>query len=182
MPSTLLLVRWCRVVQIGGLAPPNHEADEPRPLLAEEMPPIPQISSAPFPEPREVPKVEKPLGIDQSTQTQEDQDRWNFWLHWCLIGKGLKEYGVTQADLTLAKDLVTRSSTGYAGLIGGMSSSLEFQVPTVPTVNNSCFRTQSKVRNLHSVRKDCRIALYTGFTKGGLKADMDVQVTAPTSL
>ena len=214
--------RWREVVQIGGLAPPSHEADEPRPLLshyygvppveqmydsvamlgvpgfllrtlsnpagllagnvgvggghgttgqerlpfpsemAEETPPIRQISSAPFPEPREVPKVEKPLGIDQSTQTQEDQDRWNLWLHRCLIGKGLKEYGVTQADLTLAKDLVTkmdlpsqrrdkrwkqrqqqadplsvllylqtaercllsytRSPTGYAGLIGGMSS------------------------------------------------------------
>ena len=78
----------------------------------------------------------------------------------CLIGKGLTEYGVTQADLTLAKDLVkmdlpsqrrdkrwkqrqqqadplsvlldlqtaercllsyTRSPTGYAGLVGGMS-------------------------------------------------------------
>eukprot|EP00439_Symbiodinium_sp_Y106_P019483 s8231_g2.t1 len=45
---------------------------------------------------------------DQSTQTQEDEDRWNLWLHRCLIGKGLKEYGVTQADLTLAKDLVTK--------------------------------------------------------------------------
>ena len=76
--------------------------------MAEETPPIRQISSAPFPEPREVPKVEKPLGIDQSTQTQEDQDRWNLWLHRCLIGKGLTEYGVTQADLTLAKDLVMK--------------------------------------------------------------------------
>ena len=76
--------------------------------MAEETPPIRQISSAPFPEPQEVPKVEKPLGIDQSTQTQEDQDRWNLWLHRCLIGKGLTEYGVTQADLTLAKDLVTK--------------------------------------------------------------------------
>ena len=160
--------RWREVVQIGGLAPPSHEAEEPRPLLshyygvppveqmydsvamlgvpgfllrtlsnpagllagnvgvggghgttgqerlpfpsemAEETPPIRQISSAPFPEPREVPKVEKPLGIDQSTQTQEDQDRWNLWLHRCLVGKGLTEYGVTQADLTLAKDLVTK--------------------------------------------------------------------------
>ena len=196
--------RWREVVQIGGLAPPSHEADEPRPLLSHYygVPPVEQMYDsvamlgvpgfllrtlsnpagllagnvgvggghgttgqerlAPFPEPREVPKVEKPLGIDQSTQTQEDQDRWNLWLHRCLIGKGLKEYGVTQADITLAKDLVTkmdlpsqrrdkrwkqrqqqadplsvllylqtaercplsytRSPTGYAGLIGGMSS------------------------------------------------------------
>ena len=206
--------RWREAVQIGGLAPPGHEAEEPRPLLSHcyGVPPVEQMYDSvamlgvsgfllrtlinpagllagnvgvggahgntgqerlPFPKRdgrrdstdflRTFPGTSGGAeGGEAAGHRPVDPDaRGSRFLSGLIIGKGLTEYGVTQADLTLAKDLVTkmdlpsqrrdkrwkqrqqqadplsvlldlqtaercllsytRSPTGYAGLVGGMS-------------------------------------------------------------